>query len=317
MALKLLNRIPLVRNVQLLQKYDYYLRSAEFKVDPLLWIGLSIIFSVLAGLGAWFVTFSLIGIPQHIQIGVLFFIVVVDLMIGYPYLKAEQRIDAIEEALPDALRQMADTLKAGGTYEYAMREIAMAEYGPLTKEINEVLRKLEEGENFENAFNSLAENVDSRIVKRTITIIIDSVRAGAGLADVLEEISDDVREAHRINKERKTRTVMQAIFMVVAGGIVSPIIFGFVSTVSNVLITAAGNSVSEELSRTATEAANIIQLSIQAFIFIQVLATSIMISVMREGKISKSIIYYPILLFIAYLVYIAASIISGAIVGLR
>ncbi|PIN85022.1 MAG: hypothetical protein COV47_04440 [Candidatus Diapherotrites archaeon CG11_big_fil_rev_8_21_14_0_20_37_9] len=315
MALRLMEKLPLLKNSAAMQKYATYLRSAEFKVDALLWIVLSFVMSALTGIIAWFILGYTLNVAENLQFGALIFIVMVDLLIGYPYLKAQQRIEQIEEALPDALRQMADTLKAGGTYEYALREIAMSEYGPLKKEMNEVLRKLEEGENFENALRTLTENVDSVLVKRTITIIIDSIKAGAGLANVLEKISEDVREQHRIDKERKTRTVMQAIFMFVSGAMVAPMIFGFVSTISNLLITASQGIADATVQLEAEEASEIIQLSIQGFILVESLATSVMISLMREGKLTKSIIYFPVLLFMAYLVYIAAKIVSTAIVS--
>ena len=48
---------------------------------------------------------------------------------------------------------------------------------------------------------------------------------------------------------------------------------------------------------------------------IEVLAAAVIIALMREGKIAKSIIYFPILLLIAYIVYFAAAIASAAIVG--
>ena len=314
MALRLASKIPLINKIQFVQKYADYLRSAEFRVDPVLWIMLSVLASVIIGLSTWYFL-GQAGITRNIQVGVLAFVVVIDLMIGYPYLMAVKRIEEIEEALPDALRQMADTLKAGGTYEYALREIATSEYGPLKKEMNEVLRKLEEGENFDNSLKTLSENVDSRLVKRTITIIIDSVRAGAGLAGVLEEISEDVREAFRINKDRKARTAMQVIFMFAAGGAIAPMIFGFVSTITHVLLTASAGVASAAEQASAIKALGIISISIEAYIFIETAITSVMISIMRDGKAGKSIIYFPILLFIAYSAYIAAEILSGLLVG--
>ncbi|HLC79954.1 MAG TPA: type II secretion system F family protein [archaeon] len=315
MALNLIQNSPVLKNNSLFQKYATYLYSIEFKVDPLLWIILSILTAIIASILTWYFVGNVVGLEQDVQLGLLVFLVALDGMLGYPYIKALQRIDLIEEDLPDALRQMADTLRSGGTYEYALREVANSEYGPLKKEMNEVLRKLEEGENFENALRTLTYNVDSKVVRRTVNIIIDSVAAGAGLATVLEEIAEDLRETHRISKERKSRTVLQVIFMFTAGALISPLIFGFVSTISNVLINAAAGAVSEAAQADAKNSLGILEISIQAYIFIETIATSIMISVMREGNASKSIIYIPILLSIAYIAYLAAALISGALVG--
>src|SRR3989338_6349351 len=230
MTLDLTKKIPLLERIGFLKKNSLYLKQIDFKDDPVLWIILSFLVSFVVGAAI------ILLVPELWQLGIIMFLVIADIMIGYPYLKASQRIDDIERNLSDALKQMADTLRAGGTYEYALREVASAEYGYLKKEINTVLRKLEEGDNFETALSSLSQNVDSRIVKRTVTIIIDSVKAGAGLADILDEISEDVRAIHRINAERKTRTILQVLFMVAAGGFVAPLIFGFVATISSVLI---------------------------------------------------------------------------------
>ena len=315
MSLQLVNNMPFLKNIGMFQSYCRYLYSIEFPIDPLLWLVFSALAATVAGIGSWLVAGMALGLPEAPQLGVLFFVVLIDLMIGYPYIKAKQRIDAIEEELSDALRQMADTLRSGGTYEYALREVAQSEFGPLKKEMYEVIRKLEDGENFENSLRTLADNVDSRLVKRTITVIVDSVAAGAGLANVLEEIAEDVRESHRMNKERQARTVLQVIFMFAAGGFIAPMIFGFVSTISKVLINASVSAVSAEKAMEARDALGIIQMAIRAYIFMEAVATAIMISIMRDGKITKSIIYIPVLLCIAYVSYLVAGVVSGALVG--
>ncbi|MCK4884205.1 MAG: hypothetical protein KAS30_05010, partial [Candidatus Diapherotrites archaeon] len=109
MALRLINKIPIIKNSAMMQKYAEYLRNAEFKIDALLWIILSVVIAGFAAIGGYFGG-NLLTPTQGIQFALLLFIVLVDILVGYPYLKAKQRIGQIEEALPDALRQMADTL---------------------------------------------------------------------------------------------------------------------------------------------------------------------------------------------------------------
>lgn len=292
----------------LLKKYQSYIRNSGMKVNASLWIAFSLVISLLVG----FVCFILL--PSMPMLALLFFIVFLDLLIAFPYMKELQRIDAIEDALPDALRQMSDTLKAGGTYEYALREIASSEYGPLKKIMDTVLRKLEEGENFETALSYLAEDVDSRLIKRTVTIIVDSVKAGAGLADILEQIAEDVRTMHRIGRERRSRTMLQTIFIFFAGAVVAPAIFGFSTTIVDVLVRST-SSVSPEKAITAKYAVNMIFIGVQAYLFIETAAAASMIALMREGKISKSLLYFPILIFIAYIAYVVAGIASKAFLG--
>ena len=138
---------------------------------------------------------------------------------------------------------MSDILKSGGTYEYALREVSTIDYGPLTKELRKVLRRLEDGANFEDAFSSITENVDSDLVKKIVNIILDAVKAGAGLADVLDEISEDARTLYKMQQERKAKTTMQVLFIFAAGSMIAPAIFGLVNTLISFLITFICNGI--------------------------------------------------------------------------
>lgn len=299
----------------LLQKYGKYLRINIARIDPKIWIlGSVAIASAMASIIYLLIFFNIFNIS--IVFPFVVFFVVADLLIGYPYIKEMGRIDAIEEILPEALKQIADTLKAGGTYEYALREISTSNYGPLTKEIENVLRKLEEGENFENSLKTLSENVDSRLVQRSVTIINDSIKAGAGLADALDEIADDIRELHHISIERKSRTMMGFLFILFAGSVVAPAIFGLVSTIISFLIStisSSGIATAQEIVK-AIAVKNTVLLLLQLYIFFEVLATSAMMALMREGKINKSLIYAPILLFVAYVSMTLAAAISQIVI---
>ncbi|MBN1941520.1 MAG: type II secretion system F family protein, partial [Candidatus Diapherotrites archaeon] len=282
-----------IEKVGLIDKYRKIMRSAQWKVKPEAWIFISIITSCV-GFLICFLAIGLLRLPvsQIVSFGV--FLGLLDIMLGMPYLKATGRINQIEEALPDALKQIADTLKAGGTYEFALREVAMAQYGPLSKELKLVLAKLEEGENLENSLKGFSDNIESRLIKRSIAIIIDSIKAGAGLAEVLDEISDDVRELHRINVERKSQTILQVIFIAAAGVFVSPMIFGFVTTVISLFTEASVMlGVNEAEMAAMIDTKNFILLLMLIYLVIASIANSAMIALMREGKISKSIIYLP------------------------
>jgi len=157
---RLYQKIGFLKNSKFLKKYEKYLSEINLKVDPLLWMTLSLLIALIIGLLTFFVLSFLSPVtdPALVAIGdqnpplsesmiimvfILFF-VTLDLMLGYPYIKGIGRINKIEEELPEALKQMADILKAGGTYEYALREISHADFGPLTTELENVLRKLEE-----------------------------------------------------------------------------------------------------------------------------------------------------------------------------
>jgi len=306
--------------MEIIKKYEKYLATAKIPLNTISYVILCLAASfllalatglILSSLKPLFLNLSDIYLSAKTVLPILVFIVALDISLSYPYLRTISRIEEIETHLPDALKQMANVLKAGGTYELALREASLAEYGALKEELQLSLRKLEEGENFENALKSISQNVDSKLVKRTINIIIDSIKAGAGLASVLEDIAEDAREAKRTHTERKTRTLMQTMFIFATAAFVAPYIFGVVASLIKVFVfSAKGFSTSASIIEESIKAGKCISTMLEFYIFVEILASSAMISLMRENKIQKTLFYFPILLLVAFLIYFAARIIT-------
>ncbi len=298
--------------IKWLRKYREQMDKNGLTLPLSNWLAMSLGGSIALAIIGFFL-FRLIGLDNPGLLGGILFLVSIDLTIGYPIYLEMRRLDAVEKALPDALKQIADTLRAGGTYEFALRELASSDFGPLTKEIQKVLRKLDEGENMETSFKTLAnDNSESRLVRRSVTIMIDSLKSGASLSDVLDQISDDIRELRRIASERKSRTIMGVMLIVAAGAIVAPALFGLNGSVLEFLIkTAKQNRIAEIAAKTGggvsiaqSEAAlAFISFIIVFYIFVELVACSIMVALMRDGKAGKSIIYAPILLLIGLMAY--------------
>jgi len=101
--------------------YREYLREIKWPFEPKTWLIISIILAIALGVATWILVGILQIIPMRFVHSVLFSIIILivtlDITLTYPYLLAVRRISQIEDALPDAFKQMADTLKAGGYHE--------------------------------------------------------------------------------------------------------------------------------------------------------------------------------------------------------
>ncbi len=287
-----------------MEKYSDWVKFSKMHYAPITWILLAIFTTILAVFGSILINIFILQQVTLLPIAVGAAALV--LMIGYPYMRKESIIDSIEYNFSDALKQMADTLKAGDTYESALREVVNSDYGRLSEEMEIALRRLEEGENIETSLRGFAERIDSRLVKRTIVILLDSIKTGSSLANILEDISDDVRDIYRLKEERKANTTMQFMFMVAAGGFIAPMIFGEITAIMGIFSEITINTLGQGIS-TGNTASSFIFLLIQAYLIIEVIASGIMMAVIREGKINKSIIYIPILLLVAYITYYLSS----------
>lgn len=279
-----------------LNSYQTKLLRNGIKISVNLWLLIALIVALVFSI-------LLLIFFGNVILGIVVFVFVFNLFIGYPLYLEESRVSLIEKHFPNALREISYLLKTGGTYDYAIREISTYEYGPLTTEFEKVLWRLEQGYNFEESLSIISEDVDSEMVQKTISIIADSVKSGAALADVLEDLAEDVRQLHKLEIDRKAKTTMQFLFIFAAGALIAPAIYGLVVTLIDFLI---GVSTSTGLA-TGTEILGVksirslIENVLVFFVFIQALASSIMVVIMRERKFAKIFIYFPLFLICAYI----------------
>lgn len=281
------------------------------------------------------------------------FIAILSLVVGIPVTIRNNRISAIETNLPDSLKHMALVLKAGGTTEAALEEVANADYGPLSADLKIGLKGLKEGKAFDDVLRDTAMNTGSLLFSRTAAIMVDARRAGAGLADVMSAVGDDARDILRIGRERRSRTMMQVMFLIISGMFLSPFIFGF--TMSIVTFMSSGIAVSGGLGEsTGTTnmtiadcrvpcliqadpamgtflAAGLAPLDVPKplyewrlnamdqllMIFLALISviTLVAIGVIREGKLFKYVLYFPFAILAVIVIYLAGKIFSGFIIG--
>ncbi len=285
--------------VSLLEKYQIYLFSQKINVPAKYWLLAFFLVSLLLGSAVFLLS------PKF---GILVFAVILDLGIGIPIFLYNKHIDDIEKYWADSLRLVADTMKAGSSFDYALREAASADFGPLSFEFNETIRRLEMGDTTQDALSHMALRIDSKIVKRTLTLIKECLRTGAPLADVLDEIANDTKYMFRIKKTRITKTTLQVIFIFVAGGIVAPFIFGMASVLTHFLTdiaTASGIATSQAIDA-ALVTQNTIILLLDIYIIIVAFGASAMVSLMRNGTFTNMFLYFPVLVVLSTVVYTIA-----------
>ena len=298
-----------MENENIFEKYSRWIEFSKMKFNAVTWITLSVVLTIIVGIISWILSLAIIR--EMTLLPFAFGAAILILMLGLPYLKKESITNSIERNFSDALKQMADTLKAGDTYESALREVANSDYGRLSEEMDLALRRLEEGENLETALGVFSDRIDSRLVRRTVIILLDSIKSGASLSDILEEIAEDVRDLYRIKEERKSTTTMQFMFMVASGGFIAPLIFGEVNSVMSVFSTITTQALSAAQMTAASQTSNFMFMLVEAYLIVEIIGSGIMMSIIREGKVNKSIIYIPVLLLIAFIVYYTSKFVIG------
>jgi flagellar protein FlaJ len=114
-----------------------------------------------------------------------------------------RKIRKIDNRFPDFVRDLAEARRAGMTFTKAIMYSAKGNYGLLTPEIKKISMQISWGSSVDNALNSFAKRVNTKLIRRTISLIIEASRSGGNVADVLDAASKDARELKLIESERR------------------------------------------------------------------------------------------------------------------
>ncbi len=275
------------------EKYEKTVEFSEIGIDATMLVIITLIVAVIAAIIASLFDFVL---------SILLFLVITDIGLGLPLFLSYRKIKKIENALPDVLHHMSTTLKTGGTVETALREASRVDYGPITKGLRQMLREMQEGSTFEKSFKSFAKRSRSELLEKSSTIIIAARRSGGSLVDTLSAMSEDIRSVKRLRSERRTKTMLQFMFIIVAGSFIAPVVFGIVRSVLAILVGIGGEA--------AVEGGGIVAqygTIFRVYLVMQSALGTIAAVQVREGKLFKSVIYIPIFALITYVIYMVVS----------
>ena len=272
------------------QSYRHAVRYVNPELEPDFVIGGALFLAAVA------LTYA--GLFIDLVLGGLLAIMIFDLAIGYPLYVRDKRISQVEDTLPEVLSHMSTTLRAGGTIESALKEVASASYGPISEDLRTMLRQIHEGKTFDEALIDFGRRTESVTVQRSMNVIVSAKRTGGGLVDALSSIADDMRQNLRLHKERRAKTMIQVLFIIIASDFVAPFIFGLVAGIILFLASISGD---------APPLFDTIIFYFKGYLIVAAIFSSLAASLIRDGTLTKTVIYAPILLIISYTIFIVVN----------
>jgi pilus assembly protein TadC len=227
------------------------------------------------------------------------------LVVWVPKHLAAKRAEELERVLPDALRQMAGTLRAGVSVDGALEDIAKSKYGELSKEFERVVVEVKRGRTLEGALLAMARRSHSPLYQRAFNLIVEGIERGAALANVLEAVSNDIKEVHAIQRERKAMTTQQVMFLYAVALFACPFIVGLVIGVGGIKIggpeVATAGGLPPEMGIIG-----------MGYIAIQAFICGLAVGTIKFGKMSKGIGYSIAFMIASVIVFnLAQMIIAG------
>ena len=135
---------------------------------------------------------------------------------GWYQAREARRIEAIDQKFPEFLRDLAESQRAGMTLTEAVLTAAKGSYGMLTPEIRKMAVQIEWGVSFGDALQRFSGRVNTPLISRTVSLVIQASNAGGNVVDVLTAAADDAREIQQIVKERKQSMSIYVMIIYIA-----------------------------------------------------------------------------------------------------
>jgi len=178
---------------RLIERADMPLRASEL-----------LYMSVGAGL-----FFGLIGAAAVASIvGLLFVAIGFAAPILYVKFKAQRRIKAFDNQLPDLLITIAASLKAGHSFRHAIQAVVDEGAQPTAKEFTRVLSETQLGRPMDQALGDMAARVGSKNLTFVITAVTIQRQVGGSLASLFDMIAETVRQRQQFARKVRGLTAM-------------------------------------------------------------------------------------------------------------
>lgn len=266
-------------------------------------MGYQLTYIILIIVGLWIFAFA-----------VILFVLWMLLYVILDFKMMKRRLE-LEAVLPDFLQLTAANIKAGMPVDQALWYAVRPRFGILANEIELVAKETMSGEELDDALRKFSEKYDSTTLRRAISLIIEGIRAGGEIAELVMKISSDIQETKIMKKEMAASVTTYVIFIGFATVLASPFLFGLAGQLISIVKDLAG---SMDMSSVAGSQLGISitggGLKLQDFkIFSVVMLTvtsffsAAIISTIQKGNIKEGIKFIPIFIITTLALYFIVS----------
>jgi len=253
------------------------------------------------------------------------------LYIALIYLLLEYNIEGrktkLENMLPDYLQITSANLRSGVALDRAMLMAAKPEFGYLSEDVKEMNRRVFGGESFETAIKSFASRYRSYQLNHAVKMILEALRYGGAVADLLMQISKDMRQQQLMQKEIAGQMLMYSIFIIFAALIAAPVLYGLTSQMIVVTDTVWKGILAQNPGGLPTAGISFLKpspptISVQAYHYFSLAAiiiiaafSSLIVSAIDSGSVMKGLRLVPVFIIIGISIFLVMVSVVGGIFG--
>jgi type II secretory pathway component PulF len=148
---------------------------------------------------------------------------------SYMEYKIDGRKTKMENMFPDFLQIASANLRSGISLDRAMLLAARPEFTTFSDDVKDMNRRVFSGETLSDALRGLAAKYKSYQLQHAVRMILESLTYGGAMADLLDQLSKDMRNQQLTQKEISGQLFLYSIFIAFAALIASPVLYGLTS----------------------------------------------------------------------------------------
>lgn len=160
-----------------------------------------------------FLTGGVLGflLTQSVLFLVMFAFVGMNIPVFILKRRIRKRIKTINNQLGDTIAIMSNSLKAGHSFFQAVDSVANEMTGPVSEEFIKLQKEINLGGSTEGALENMVERIGSDDVELMVTAVLIQRQIGGNLAEILDNISNTIRQRVKMKGEIKTLTAQGRI----------------------------------------------------------------------------------------------------------
>ncbi len=283
-------------------------------------VGFCVLFSFSAGLVIFFLTL-IFSVPYSYIAGIISAFGFLGLFYLSLILIADSRGRNIEIILPDCLQLISANIRAGMTIDKAIWLSARPEFGILEEEIRKVGVKTLGGRSIKTALHELSMRIRSRILDKTVKLLVEGIESGGELAHLLEETASNIRTTQSLQKEIRSSVMMYSLFIFFAAVIGAPLLFSislyFIETTEKMWAPVYGALPEQSATMIKFSAPQISSQEIFFFAIASLLITtvlgSLIIGLIQYGEEKRGLKYIPFLTTSSLAVFLLSKFVLSSI----
>lgn len=246
-----MEKISAILPKRIIKVFEDELELAGFEINARKFLGMIMLVSIIVGAISSIAIEKLYSVPI---IATLPLIAIITFFCFFAWLNivSDNKGKFIEKILPDALQLIASNMKSGMTMEKSLFASAKEEFGPLAKELKLASKKAIAGERTEIIIIEMSKRIKSRIFERTMWLISKGATKGGEIADLLMQLSDDLRSQLSLQEESKANISMYVMLIFFGAAIGAPALLGISTYIVGVMEKQNSALLSQNFSQETT-----------------------------------------------------------------